>query len=81
MAAAPPTKQAGAAQPNYVVCDKGTNHCCCNRLPFRVEAHPGPVTAEPTRNYFIDGNQQQYTCYQSSCQASCANKFKSPDCS
>ena len=55
----------------------------CNLLlvaPLTRPATAGPVTAEPTRNYFIDGNQQQYTCYQSSCQANCANKFKSPDC-
>jgi hypothetical protein len=26
------------------------------------------VTAEPTRNFFIDGNGQQYTCSESSCQ-------------
>ena len=104
-AAAPPTKQGGVSQPNYIVCAQGLNHCCCNRLPFKVEAHrtctraacfaccaaaltyaprrasAGPVTAEPTRSFFIDGNNQQYTCFQSSCQANCANKFKSPDCS
>ena len=79
-AAAPPSKQGQLKQPNYIVCEKGTNHCCCNKLPFRVEAHPGPVTAEPTRNYFIDGNGQQYTCAESSCQSNCANKFQSPNC-
>ena len=80
LAAAPPGKQGQVNQPNYIVCEKGTNHCCCNKLPFRVESHPGPVTAEPTRNFFIDGNQQQYTCFQSSCQSNCAGKFQSPNC-
>jgi hypothetical protein len=79
LAVAPPTKQngatkqagatAGSTSPSYIVCAQGLNHCCCNRLPtFNVVAHPGPVTAEPTRNFFIDGNGQQYTCSESSCQ-------------
>ena len=38
-AAAPPAKQGQASQPNYIVCAQGLNHCCCNRLPFKVEAH------------------------------------------
>ena len=38
-AAAPPTKQGQVSQPNYIVCAAGLNHCCCNRLPFKVEAH------------------------------------------
>ena len=93
LAVAPPTKQQTGAikqggatgtkqepSPNYVVCAKGLNHCCCNRLPFNVVAHPGPVTAEPTRNFFIDGNQQQYTCAESSCQSNCVGKFQAPNC-
>lgn len=73
----------GASAPNYIVCAQGLNHCCCNLVgggPLtRVEAHPGPVKAEPGTSQFLDGNNQRYTCFQSSCQSNCANKF-GPGC-